>query len=803
MKKPRRTSLLAAAVPLSPVRHIASLRTAISVNTSDVSVDEAEGVIRGASLMTIGATKGHPFHIDQQSLDQLLAILLAKAANGVPSRFKHPTTREEDGQNYLDDALGTLVGTIKNPRIVGETLRGDVYLGDYASHLPGLGDVRSYLLKVAKSNPSALGLSAVIEWEPEITYDASGNPMLPAARIFGCNAVDFVETPAANPNGLLSATPKIQKTAGMLLAVVPFSSLKGVSIMDDFLKSLLVAAGCDPNADEDDMQMFQDGLAADVKAEIASKHAAMKATDAAMAAKQMPAACASVARMAAKAAVAKTANPAATVAALATVTPLAVRIATVADDGDAILALEQKRVTQINQLGSMLKVQDGTIRRCIGENMKVEDARVAMLKEVHETAKPLASIRVGQDANIESIRAALPQAMCLRAGMSVASLTKLEERNAADRPGTGLAGKVHDRAIQLSGLTIVDQYRLFLTSLGCPGVNEMGRVKIASLMGPRALRAEFPRLAMLAESTSDFANITLDAINKTLRFNYLDAAKTWPIWAQRATNPDFKNINRVVLSEAPSMIARNEGGEIKYTALSDSKETYTLAEYVNGIKLTRRAIINDDLEAFGAIPRALANAAARLEDDQAYGILTNNANMADGGALFNATAVTTPGGHANLIGTGTAISLASMQLLRAKIKKQKGLAAAARLELVPRFLLVPTSIEGTAENFLNSEKFIATSGAPGAGGEGNPFYKKMVMVPSTRLDDNSALAWYMLADYRDGQINTFEVCFLTDEPEPVLKQETDFDTDDVKYAIRHTVAAKAIDFRGAAKNAGA
>jgi hypothetical protein len=37
----------------------------------------------------------------------------------------------------------------------------------------------------------------------------------------------------------------------------------------------------------------------------------------------------------------------------------------------------------------------------------------------------------------------------------------------------------------------------------------------------------------------------------------------------------------------------------------------------------------------------------------------------------------------------------------------------------------------------------------------------------------------------------------------VLKQEIDFDTDDMKFAVRHTVAAKAIDYRGLYKNAGA
>src|SRR5690606_19644587 len=63
----------------------------------------------------------------------------------------------------------------------------------------------------------------------------------------------------------------------------------------------------------------------------------------------------------------------------------------------------------------------------------------------------------------------------------------------------------------------------------------------------------------------------------------------------------------------------------------------------------------------------------------------------------------------------------------------------------------------------------------------------------------SNTAWYLASN----MIETVEVCFLSDEPAPVLRQETDFDTEDAKLAVRHTVAAAAIDHRGLVKKPGA
>lgn len=583
--------------------------------------------------------------------------------------------------------------------------------------------------------------------------------------------------------------------------------------MHPHLKSLLVKAGCDPHASDDDAQKFYDGMSADKKGEVDGALAAMMDggggvddlsekelppppgnhidLPATLSAQQL----ASVAS-AVIAALGATNVDAATVARLVGKTGAADKgTDRTADNGDTTLAVEGKRVTQITQLGAMLKVKDESVRRCIGANMTVEAARVALLKEVHETAKPLATVSVGQDRQMAALSAAIPQAILLRAGVDAKTMEKHGE-------------KIHEAARGLAGLRVKGMFQRYLAALGCTEVYEFGDAKLAECLGPRGLRRHVPKVAALAETTSDFANITLDAQNKSLRFFYLDAKRTWPIWAEKKFAPDFKTVNRVVLSAAPSMKSRTEGGELQYGTLTDSKETYVLGEYAVGLRFSRRLLINDDLDAFASVPRLQANAAARLEDDTAYAIITANANMADGGALFNATTYTVGGtGHQNYTASDAAPSVTTLQTGATKIKKQKDLANVARLELEPKFLLVPSSIEEQTKELIGSKTLIATytggSGNPVTTGDNNPFFGRYQVVGSTRLDDTSTTAWFLFADYRDGQVNTIEVCFLTDEPEPVIRQETDFDSEDVKMLCRHTMQAKAIDFRGLYKSNGA
>jgi hypothetical protein len=455
-----------------------------------------------------------------------------------------------------------------------------------------------------------------------------------------------------------------------------------------------------------------------------------------------------------------------------------------------IVALERRRKSDLESLAQIYKLDDSFVTLAVGKGWDIPTARTEALKKLEEKSRPL-NVSVGVDANLVNLSGSMKTAIRLRAGAKV------------EVPKEAAELAVYERAVKMRGLSIVDMGRKYLSAIGYGDAYEIGKSRVIALcVNPRELRQQpgGGQMVMLAESIGDFTGILKDAINKSLLQAYRDASPSWQKWCRRATNPDFKVINRAALSESPDLKSRNQGKGIDYVNLSDTNETYALAEYTNGIKLTRQALINDDLDAFARIPMLQGNAAARKEDDVAYGILTANANMVqDSTALFHAN-------HKNLLASGAAPSVTELAKAYQLMRVQKGPAGAARLNIQPKFVLCPVALEVATMQLVNSTQLLAvistSSSAPQTVGSSNPWANRLEVISNPRLDDASAVVWYLSAFYGDGQVDTVEVCFLEDEPEPVLKQETDFDTDDQKFAVRHTVAAKAIDFRGLVKDAG-
>ena len=194
-------------------------------------------------------------------------------------------------------------------------------------------------------------------------------------------------------------------------------------------------------------------------------------------------------------------------------------------------------------------------------------------------------------------------------------------------------------------------------------------------------------------TTSDFPAILAAVTNKTLRDAYEAAPRTFPPIARRATAADFKDMHRLQLGEAPQLEKVNEAGEFKRGSLGEGKESYRVETWGKVIGITRQVIINDDLDAFTRIPALFGTAAATLESDVVWGIVTANPNMADGVALFHAT-------HKNLAGTGTALDVANLGKARAQMAKQTGLDGKTVLNIRPAFLVVPSSLELTAEQLI-------------------------------------------------------------------------------------------------------
>ena len=198
--------------------------------------------------------------------------------------------------------------------------------------------------------------------------------------------------------------------------------------------------------------------------------------------------------------------------------------------------------------------------------------------------------------------------------------------------------------------------------------------------------------------------------------------------------------------------------------------------------------------AFTRIPELCARAAADLESDTVYGIVTTNAALGvDSVALFSVAT------HANLTtSSGTAISITSLGVGRKSMRVQKGLEGRV-LNLMPAFLIVPAALESIAEQYC-SPAYQATQAS-----NINPFApggrSALTPIAEPRLDADSATSWYLAAD--PSTLDTIEYAYLEGQQGVYLESRVGFECDGIEIKVREDFAAKALDFRGLYKNTGA
>ena len=140
-------------------------------------IDEANGVIKGVSVITLGQARGHDLIIDQTTLEQVVTAAQAYE-NGVKVKVDH------------GGGVFSIVGSVKDFRIEGDKVKADL-------HLLKTADKKQHILELARELPDTFGLSVSINGLHE---RKDGNTYARCSRIRSC---DIVTDPAANPDGLL------------------------------------------------------------------------------------------------------------------------------------------------------------------------------------------------------------------------------------------------------------------------------------------------------------------------------------------------------------------------------------------------------------------------------------------------------------------------------------------------------------------------------------------------------------------------------------------------------------------------
>jgi phage major head subunit gpT-like protein len=368
-----------------------------------------------------------------------------------------------------------------------------------------------------------------------------------------------------------------------------------------------------------------------------------------------------------------------------------------------------------------------------------------------------------------------------RAGIENALLYHFFPRQAGPPgtpPGTMVGFELTDLGRQYKGLGFMDIVDIFLRAAG---------MRITGMNKQERAGAALYRSAGM-HTTADFPNLLADVSNKLLRAGYEEAPQTWLPIAKTVEVPDFKPRKLLQVGDFPQLVEVVEHSEFTSGTITEAKEQVQLKTYGRDFTITRQALINDDLNAFGQIPIGLGRSARTLESQLAWAEITANANMGDGIALFHAN-------HGNLAGSGAVISVTTIGAGRAAMRLQKGIDGATLLNLRPAFLIVPAAIETLADQFV-SVTLMASAPA-----SVNPFAGRLQVISEARLDANSATAYYLATD--QASCPTLFYATLTGQQGPFVDQQLGFDVDGLKIKVRHDVAFKAADWHGVYKNPGA
>lgn len=298
--------------------------------------------------------------------------------------------------------------------------------------------------------------------------------------------------------------------------------------------------------------------------------------------------------------------------------------------------------------------------------------------------------------------------------------------------------------------------------------------------------------AAFTQGTSDFPVLLENTMHKALQGAYARAALTWNRFCATGSVSDFRAHNRYRIGSFGVLDAVNELGEFTNKSIPDGeKASIQAATKGNIINLSRQAVINDDLGAFVGLSGMLGRAAARTIEVDVYALLGLNSGlgptMTDGKTLFHAD-------HGN-IGSGAAISMASIDADRVLLASQTDVSGNDYLDLRPSVLLLPIGLGGTARS-INSAAYDPDTA--------NKLQKPNVVAGLYRdIIDTPRLTGtrrYSFVDASEAPV--IEVAFLDGASDPYLEVQDGFDVDGARYKVRLDYGIAAVDYRGAVTNAG-
>lgn len=346
-------------------------------------------------------------------------------------------------------------------------------------------------------------------------------------------------------------------------------------------------------------------------------------------------------------------------------------------------------------------------------------------------------------------------------------------------------------------------------------------LKVARLAGVRELYLMFtgdqdfhggyyPEHAQL--NTGSFASVVANVMNKAVVTRWAELGRAGYDWWKKISHvehfTDLKQVRWLITGTIASLPVVAKGAEYTPLMIGLGHELSSFVKYGGYVGIDLEDIINDDTRKIVQTPRELAAAAIRNISELVAAIFTQAAavgpTLVDGGALFNSTAVTTAGGHLNLLTAALGTTYAAWETVAAAVYNQPMLVSndtgyigtGKKLALDPSICLVPRALKGQAEA-LFMPRMASETGAQLIAPSGLATYMGQV-VPVTVPEWTDATDWAAVCNPTlvpgvcIGEAFGLmpEIFVAGDELSPAV-----FANDEFRIKVRHHIAVGVADYR--------
>jgi len=734
-------------------------------------VDRNTNTIYGYSVISVGEAIGHEMEIDMTTLSQVIEKGNAHRS-GLKSRFGHPT--------MSGDAMGTHLGKSFNFRLDEDRVRADLKISDAAFNSPK-GDLGNYVLELAEKDPEFFGASIVFSGKSEYRIDKEGielkgddgQPLLPLARVETLYASDVVDEAATGDSMFGFFSDSVKPSAEM------------TEFLDEYFKQ--------PDAFEKASSFLDKYIDnKEYKSTLLKKAAKM-------AEKKEPN----------KIEPEKTEEPK---------KPMFQLEEPVKEKTSLEVAVKKEReeLTAQNTLEIIKMCEGFKIDKAFGEKLVEDNVTFQVAKDnILEEALKKNTVVVPTNVDIkvnkeheEKKFSAITNAMLVMGGV------EKDDTTMRDVATSGFSG------MSLQGVA-----RHCLMTDGVDDVHLMSGEGLYNAMQQR----NYFTNGTPSQGSGDFVNIISNVLNKSQGKGWNTSESTFDQWVATGSLKDFKLNDIVRKTEYGDMKEIQEGQAPEQSRFDDTKEQTRLKTYGSQYVISRQAIVNDDLRLITDVPVKHMRSLKRFMNQTCYKHIYNagGTNTAFTGqtmientaAQFNSTAVSTTGGHDNLVAaaSGAAPSQATFSTAYEAYAKKRakspdgGKSEPIYQNIRPKYIITGWKYEVELYKLFNnlgyniSGEDSANLGTNAANihAQGAPRHLQMVIDAEIDAINGTYVPWWLATDANIIDTVTLYTLNGSSAPYTASVPTATGDARGIRWVIEHDFAFHSADWRGMYCNSGA